>query len=372
MQYTHSTAIGDPPNVIITANHEINQSGIDFPTFTVHMFLGVFLIYSVCFLHFRLLLGSADNFLEDVETEFNDLKTEINLWTLTYQSITPVTKGEKIVRTLLKEKASQLQSLLAQRVNKTKSDNLQTMLTKSQDMVVAYKITNVRLLIKCSLIFTVTLILFFLNPFVAEIHLTIGWISIMSALTLLAASANNSEETPIKDGHAGIGFEAIMHKIEWSTLLFFSALFIFMKCIEELGLLGFLGDNMSDLIKSCNEKDRLAIALVILTVLSAVISSLIDNIPFTTAMIPIILQLSEQTQLPLEPLVYALALGSCLGGNGTLIGASCNLVAAGIAEQHGYKITFSRFCRISFPIMVTSIMAAVVYITTTTCYMEWY
>ena len=93
-----------------------------------------------------------------------------------------------------------------------------------------------------------------------------------------------------------------------------------MKSIEELGLLRYLGDHISNLIKSCDEKDRLVIALLILTILSAIISSLIDNIPFTTAMIPIILQLSEQTALPLKPLVFALALGSCLGGNGTLIG----------------------------------------------------
>ena len=125
-----------------------------------------------------------------------------------------------------------------------------------------------------------------------------------------------------------------------------------MKCIEELGLLRFIGDQMSSLIKSCDEKDRLVIALLILTILSAFVSSMIDNIPFTTAMIPIILQLSEQTQvqrffrkfkfrllsivkncdlniflkLPLEPLVFSLALGSCLGGNGTLIGVSFHVL----------------------------------------------
>ena len=70
-----------------------------------------------------------------------------------------------------------------------------------------------------------------------------------------------------------------------------------MKCIEELGLLKYLGDNMSTLIKACNEEDRLAIALLILTILSAVISSLIDNIPFTTAMIPIVIQLNEQADV---------------------------------------------------------------------------
>jgi len=158
-------------------------------------------IFVICFIHFRFLLGDADNLVEDIETEFNELKTEINLWTLTYQSITPVTKGEKIVRTLLKEKVSQLQSLLANSLSKTKSNNLHSFLTKSQDLVDTYKITNMRLLIKCSVIFSITLILFFLNPFVSEIHLTIGWISILGALTLMAASANNSEDIQNKDSN---------------------------------------------------------------------------------------------------------------------------------------------------------------------------
>lgn len=107
------------------------------------------------------------------------------------------------------------------------------MLTKSQDMVETYKITNIRLLIKCAVVFTMTLILFFLNPFVDVIYLTIGWISILSALVLLTAVSETPEETsrdacsestesfiPVssKETHMNIGFEAIMHKVEWSKI----------------------------------------------------------------------------------------------------------------------------------------------------------
>jgi hypothetical protein len=204
------------------------------------MFVGILFIYIISFVHFRLLLGSSDNFLKDLESEFEELKSEINLWTLTYQSITPVTKGEKIVKTLLKEKVSQLESLLSNNLIKTKSEYKTTMKTKSQDMVENYRITNMSLLFKCACVFLITLVLFFLNPFVAEIQLTIGWISILAALVLLAASSNNvdleTNGTPnsanddtiedaslkLKDQHLqGIGFEAIMHKIEWSTNLIF-------------------------------------------------------------------------------------------------------------------------------------------------------
>lgn len=89
-----------------------------------------------------------------------------------------------------------------------------------------------------------------------------------------------------------------LYELFYVFILFvWTGLFIFMKCIEELGLLKYLGDQMSTLIKSCNQEDQLVIALLILTILSAVISSLIDNIPFTTAMIPIIVQLSEQADV---------------------------------------------------------------------------
>lgn len=219
-----STAIGDPPNVIITAHHDISSAGVDFSTFTIHMLAGVIIIYAISFLQFRFVMGSGENFMLDMESEFDDLKTEINLWQKTYQSITPVTKGEKIVKTLLKEKVSQLESLLSRSVTQTKSQHMQSMREKSQDMVENYKITNVELLVKCAIIFSITLLLFFLNPFIDSIHLTIGWISVLSALVLLAASSNNSDQEDMaKDSHLnGIGFEALMHKIEWSTLLFFA------------------------------------------------------------------------------------------------------------------------------------------------------
>ncbi|RNA08246.1 P isoform X1 [Brachionus plicatilis] len=76
--------------------------------------------------------------------------------------------------------------------------------------------------------------------------------------------------------------------------------------------------------------------------------------------------------LPLQPLVYALAFGSCLGGNGSLVGASCNLVAAGISEQHGYKITFGQFFKTGFPIMISSILVAIIYVCIVCIYFEWY
>lgn len=70
--------------------------------------------------------------------------------------------------------------------------------------------------------------------------------------------------------------------------------------------------------------------------------------------------------------IFSLAFGSCLGGNGTLVGASCNLVAAGISEQHGYKISFMRFFKIGFPIMLSTVLASLIYVCITSTYLNWY
>ena len=135
-----------------------------------------------------------------------------------------------------------------------------------------------------------------------------------------------------------------MHRVEWSTLIFFAALFTFMKGVEELGLISFIGDAVSDFVAGVDPTYRLLVAVLMVQWVSAIVSAVIDNIPFTTAMIPVIISISH-TGVPLLPLVWALAFGTCLGGNGTLIGASANVVAVGIADQHGYTITFTDFLK---------------------------
>uniref|UniRef100_A0A1B0AT75 Citrate transporter-like domain-containing protein n=1 Tax=Glossina palpalis gambiensis TaxID=67801 RepID=A0A1B0AT75_9MUSC len=78
--------------------------------------------------------------------------------------------------------------------------------------------------------------------------------------------------------------------------------------------------------------------------------------------ITISLAQNKALNLPLQPLVWALAFGACLGGNGTLIGASANVVCAGVAEQHGYKFTFLQFFKVGFPVMIGSILVSTAYL----------
>ena len=90
--------------------------------------------------------------------------------------------------------------------------------------------------------------------------------------------------------------------------------------------------------------------------ISAIASAFIDNIPFVATMIPLLKEVGQLGGLPMEPVWWALSLGACLGGNGTLIGASANVVVAGIAEKNGFVISFKYYLKIAFPLMLLSIV----------------
>ncbi|XP_059228045.1 P protein [Mustela nigripes] len=145
------------------------------------------------------------------------------------------------------------------------------------------------------------------------------------------------------------------------------------KALAHLHLLEYVGEQTALLIKMVPEDQRLTTAIILVVWVSAIASSLIDNIPFTATMIPVLLSLSQdpEVSLPAPPLMYALALGACLGGNGTLIGASANVVCAGIAEQHGYGFSFMEFFRLGFPMMVVSCTVGMCYLLVAHVVMGW-
>jgi Na+/H+ antiporter NhaD/arsenite permease-like protein len=96
--------------------------------------------------------------------------------------------------------------------------------------------------------------------------------------------------------------------------------------------------------------------------LSAIASAFLDNIPFVATMIPLIQEMGKMGVTNLEPLWWSLALGACLGGNGTLIGASANLIVAGLAGKEGHPISFIKFLKYGFPLMILSIVLSTFYI----------
>lgn len=154
--------------------------------------------------------------------------------------------------------------------------------------------------------------------------------------------------------------EDILLAVEWPSIFFFLGLFIVVGGLVETGLIDRLAQWSLD-ITAGNFK----LTGMLILWLSAIASAFVDNIPFVATMIPLIHQMGNLgglTPQALEPLWWALSLGACLGGNGTLIGASANVIVAGIAEKNGYPIRFLHFMKIAFPLMLVSIVISTIYL----------
>ena len=149
--------------------------------------------------------------------------------------------------------------------------------------------------------------------------------------------------------------EGIVEDVEWPTIIFFTALFIVVGGMVETGVI----DNLADIIMNATGGQAVLTMMIILWV-SALLSATLDNIPFVATMIPLIHSMGE-SGMDVMPLWWALSLGACLGGNGTLIGASANVVLSGISARHGYPITYVQFLKIGFPMMILSVAICSVY-----------
>lgn len=146
-------------------------------------------------------------------------------------------------------------------------------------------------------------------------------------------------------------------KVEWATLFFFIGLFIAVGGLIEVGIIGELAKKAVEITGG----DVTATSLLVLW-LSAIVSSVLDNIPFVATMIPLIKDMGAMGISNLEPIWWSLALGACLGGNGTLVGASANLIVAGLAAARGVRITFIDYFKVGFPIMIFTIVLSTVYV----------
>jgi len=174
-----------------------------------------------------------------------------------------------------------------------------------------------------------------------------------AALLLLLQTFGQSLED--KD-HA---YEGIMAEVEWTTIFFFVGLFIIVTGVEHTGVIAMLANKTLELTGG----DFNATVAAILWV-SAIASAMIDNIPFVATMIPLIHNMAPAFGGPdaIVPLWWALALGACLGGNGSLIGASANLIVAGFAQRAGHPIAFLVFLKHAFGLMLISVVISHIYL----------
>jgi Na+/H+ antiporter NhaD/arsenite permease-like protein len=183
-----------------------------------------------------------------------------------------------------------------------------------------------------------TIIGFFLH---APLHLSPAVVAMAGATALVLVAADDVENA--------------LERVEWSTLFFFAGLFVMVGALQEHGVVG----DVADWIGSLTGDSRTTEALVVLWG-AASGSALVDNIPFTAAMIPVVDELQGSDFH--EATWWSLALGACFGGNATLIAAAANVAAAGVLERSGERIRFGEFALVGVPVTLVSLLFASVYI----------
>jgi len=205
-----------------------------------------------------------------------------------------------------------------------------------------YQITNKKLAIQSLMLLGFTILLFALHGL---FHMPVAVAALIGSLALLAISGEDI-------------VEMLEHEVEWPTLVFFIGLFMVIAGAEETGLIQVIANWVKDL-----SGGNLTTAIILVLWVSAIASAFIDNIPFTATMLPIIAFLN-QTIPGAESgvLWWSLALGACLGGNGTMIGASANVVTVGLAEKAGYHISFITYMKACWWPMMITVTIAMVYL----------
>ncbi|XP_043286804.1 P protein [Venturia canescens] len=353
-----ATPVGDPPNVIIASNRDVAAAGVTFGTFTLHMGTGVVIVLAVVYAQLRFIFRDVSVLTFDEPQDVQELRHEIAVWQRAACSLSSYSKEENLVRSTLVKKIHRLSALLEKKLL-TGSVAMEKYKTTLEELQEKYPITNRSLLIKSSIALTFVILLFFLHN-LPSLHLSLGWIGLLGVLLLLVLA-------DFQD------IEAILARVEWSTLLFFASLFVLMEALSKLGLITWVGQLTENVIFTVSEESRLGVAIILILWVSALVSAFVDNVPLATMMVRISTNLAnnEKLNLPLQPLVWALAFGACLGGNATLIGATANVVCAGVAEQHGYRFSFVKFFKVGFPIMVSSTATITVYLIVCHVVFDW-
>lgn len=212
-------------------------------------------------------------------------------------------------------------------------------------------ITDMRLLIDCLIVVALVIFGFIAGHSQGLEPATVA----MTGAALLLLLENLRHE----QAHHAHNVHTAFAEAEWVTLFFFIGLFVLVAGIERVGFIDRMGETLLDVTQGNREHTAYAILWV-----SALASAFLDNIPFTATMIPLIKSLGPALggEEALKPLWWSLAFGACFGGNGTLIGASANLVVAGFAERAGKPIRFVPYLLHAFPLMVLSIIICQLYV----------
>lgn len=153
-----------------------------------------------------------------------------------------------------------------------------------------------------------------------------------------------------------VDVEEILTEVEWPTIFFFMGLFIMVGALEEIGVIEVVANQLISLTHG-----NVFVTTMLILWVAAIASAFLDNIPFVATMIPLIHSIGA-TGMDTTSLWWALALGACLGGNGSVVGATANVIVSGMLHKKGYKLTFGDFLKIGFPIMLVSVVISMIYL----------
>jgi Na+/H+ antiporter NhaD/arsenite permease-like protein len=184
-----------------------------------------------------------------------------------------------------------------------------------------------------------TIIVFFLH---SALHLEPAVVALSGATILLLVAADDVEDA--------------LERVEWSTIFFFIGLFVMVGGLEQRQIIADVAEALGDLTGGSRTGEALAILWG-----AATGSALVDNIPFTAAMIPVVDELAGEREFD-DANWWALALGACFGGNATMIAAAANVAATGVLERSGQPISFTRFLAIGVPVTALSLGIATCYL----------
>ncbi|MBU1863242.1 MAG: ArsB/NhaD family transporter [Candidatus Omnitrophica bacterium] len=209
-------------------------------------------------------------------------------------------------------------------------------------------ITNPALLRKALAVIAAVILLFLIHH---RLGLEVATIALSGAAVLLLLSRTEPEE--------------VFRHLEWTTIFFFIGLFIIVEGLVKIGFIELVANHALTLTGG-----NVTTTTLLLLWFSGIFSAVIDNIPYTATMIPLVkhvgisiaktMQVAPQTVM--NPLWWSLALGACLGGNGTVIGASANVIIVGLAKKNGYKISFFRFFKYGVIFLIESMIISTVYL----------
>ncbi len=212
-------------------------------------------------------------------------------------------------------------------------------------------ITDFKLLLKSGIVLLLVIAGFVLGE---HFHIENGTIAMFGAATLLALYTmglpHSARDKRVEDAFA---------LVDWTTIFFFTGLFALVYGLEVTGVLEMLGEKALHLVAGSIQK-----ATFLILWSSAILSAAIDNIPFVATMIPLLKTMEESLggREAMMPVWWALSIGSCFGGNGSLIAASANVIVAGIASREGHGLNFIKFLLWGVPVMLFSIATATIYL----------